>query len=331
MNLSAGADDDGRRLDRILRKALPDLPLAGIHRLLRKGRVLVDGKPAAAEDRVAAGSIITVPDGAAASPPAHRPPQRPEASIHATRSRVPPQGSPDVLREEADILFINKPAGLAVHGPGGLDGRVRDYLADKTRPSLSFRPGPLHRLDKPTSGIIAFSKTLEGARSFSALIREGRITKQYLAVVDGVVNGPATWEDLLIRDQGEQKTFLAGKRKTGAGKAGAAKPARTGIRPLAVYTGGLKKGSGEKAVSLILAEIKTGRTHQIRAQAAAHGFPLAGDKKYGGAYQAGGFLLHAWKLEIPAQGEGKEPLRVTAPLPEIFTQKIRELFPRILV
>jgi 23S rRNA pseudouridine955/2504/2580 synthase len=296
MTLTAGKDDGGRRLDRILRRALPDMPLSGIHRLLRRGRVLVDGKAGAPEDRIAAGSIITLPDS-----PGPRPGKRSISS--------PPL--PAILREDADLLFLNKPPGLAVHGPGSLDERVRAYLAGKIPPSLSFRPGPLHRLDKPTSGVIVFSKTLAGARSFSALIREGRVKKQYLALVEGAVKGPELWEDALVRDTAARKTFPAGER------AGTAKQARTRIRPLALSAG---TPPGGKAFSLILAEIETGRTHQIRAQAAARGFPLAGDKKYGGGPQAGGFLLHAWTLELPG-GDG-----VQAPPPERFMRRLEELF-----
>jgi 23S rRNA pseudouridine955/2504/2580 synthase len=313
MTLTTGKDDGNRRLDRILRKALPDIPLSGIHRLLRKGRVLVNGRPATGEDRVAGGSVITLPDSAAGMEPPPR------------RARKPPSPSLplNILREEADLLFLNKPSGLAVHGPGSLDDAVGVYLAETARPSLSFRPGPLHRLDKPTSGIIVFSKTLAGARFFSALLREGRIKKQYLAVVEGLVEEPAVWEDLLVRDRGAQKTFTAGMKEAEK----AAKPARTRIRPLAVGTGTSPAEGGERTFSLILAEIETGRTHQIRAQAAARGFPLAGDTKYGGRPQAGGFLLHAWKLDIPDPAGNRKPLRITAPLPDAFTRRIRELFP----
>jgi 23S rRNA pseudouridine955/2504/2580 synthase len=337
MTLTAGADDGGRRLDRILRRALPDVPLSGIHRLLRKGRVLVDGKPAAAEDRIAAGALISIPDSATAAAVASLgPQQRPQ------RSGTLPLPL-DILAEDPDLLFINKPAGLAVHGAESLDELVRAYLANKTGPSLSFRPGPLHRLDKPTSGLIVFSKTLVGARSFSALLRAGQIAKRYLALVEGRIPGPAVWEDLLIRDRGERKTYRAGEPAC----AGEAKRARTRIRPLAHGTGPAGRRGGAENFSLILAELETGRTHQIRAQAAAHGFPLAGDTKYGGAFQSGGFLLHAWTLDLPAgsgtedRGDGKDstasgaastedrgekPRRISAPLPEGFRRRIRELF-----
>jgi 23S rRNA pseudouridine955/2504/2580 synthase len=374
MTLTAGADDEGRRLDRVLRRALPDMPLSGIHRLLRKGRVLVNGKTAGAETRIAAGAIITIPGTAAAPLPASfnawgvaedLPPAASSRGARLERrggqnkivrgkkmpgKRPPLPASPfhpfsppfslNILREDADLLFINKPAGLAVHGTESLDEAVRAYLADKLGASLSFRPGPLHRLDKPTSGLIVFSKTLTGAQWFSGLLREGRIKKRYLALVEGCVPGPVVWEDFLIRDRAERKTFPVGgtgdtgpAEKAGTERAAAAKRARTGIRPLAYRGDGpaekVEKAGTERAAgcfSLILAELETGRTHQIRAQAAAHGFPLAGDKKYGGAFQPGGVLLHAWTLELPGTGGAEKPLRITAPLPERFRRRLEELF-----
>jgi 23S rRNA pseudouridine955/2504/2580 synthase len=311
ITLTAGRDDENRRLDRILRKALPDLPLSALHRLLRTGRVLVNGKAARGNDRVAEGAVITVPGlSRTAGTRASAPETSPEASGFQS-------GKLDILREEAGLLIINKPAGLAVHGQGSLDEMVRSYLAGTLPPSLSFKPGPLHRLDKPTSGVIVFSSDLEGARFFSAMLREGRVKKQYLAIADGALAKAETWEDSLVRDTDAKKTKTASPTALAARSgAGNAKEARTGITPLAVSTGGTH--------SLFLAEILTGRTHQIRAQAAARGHPLSGDKKYGGG--PGGFFLHAWKIEIPPRGS-TSPLCITAPLPLRFRRKIEELFP----
>jgi 23S rRNA pseudouridine955/2504/2580 synthase len=214
-----------------------------------------------------------------------------------------------ILREGEGLLFINKRAGLAVHGPGSLETLVRAYLAPKLPPSLAFRPGPLHRLDRPTSGVVTFGAALEGARRFSALIRERRVLKRYLALVDGRVPGPLTWEDGLYRDRERRKT-LASAEGGGEGKR-----ALTRVFPLGTR--------GE--YSLVLLEIDTGRTHQIRAQAALHGHPLAGDRKYGGSFLEGGLLLHALSLEFPGR-EG--PDRISAPLPGPFSLKAGELFGR---
>jgi 23S rRNA pseudouridine955/2504/2580 synthase len=307
--LIAGTDDEGRRLDRILRRALPDTPLSVIHRLLRKGRVTVDGVPGKAASRILAGSRIRVREDAAS--PGHGPVPPP---VDGTSSGL------YILREGNGLLFVNKPVGLAVHSPDLREGKVpspclddlvRAYLRDKLPPSLSFRPGPLHRLDQVSSGLIVFSTSLAGARAFSALMRERRLRKTYLALVDGRIETKELWEDALFRNTERRKTLAASGDQ--------AKPARTHVFPLAVHP----------EYSLIVLEIETGRTHQIRAQAAFHGHPLAGDRKYGGSFQPGGLLLHAFSLSFPAEAPELGALcgeTVSAPLPEAFLQRIREIF-----
>ena len=352
LTLTAADDDDGRRLDRILRKALRDLPLSAIHRLLRQGAVKVNGERAAPDRRVQAGETITIANGPEDISQSSQgyvekclTPRR-EGAKHAkkkrrknlsrgTRSYTEEQRFsdnniqiPEILYEGAGLLVLNKHAGIAVHGGGNdgapsLEDMVLSYLAPKLSPSLSFRPGPLHRLDKPSSGVIVFSTSLEGARIFSTLMRERKIKKFYLALVEGAVKKDEIWMNELVRDRKEKITFIAERE-------GDSKTALTRVTPIA----------SNSACSLILAEIETGRTHQIRAQAASHAHPLLGDKKYGGRRQNGGFLLHAWRLEIPAgfPAEAQEncpderrpgaqlPFIIEAPLPEKFIKKIRELF-----
>jgi 23S rRNA pseudouridine955/2504/2580 synthase len=328
--LRTALNDGGRRLDRVLRKALPELPLSLIHRLLREGKVLVEGRPEGGAFRVEPGQSIALPAGIC--PPDGGPAEP-----------GPPVREPDrglrIIYESADLLALNKGAGVEVHGGGeSLETLVRSYL--KPPPSLSFKPGPLHRLDKPTSGIVVFSASLEGARRFSALLREGRLRKEYLALVEGRVGGPGLWEDALVRVQA----------RTVAGAGG--KPARTRYRPLAWGEwrpgAGAAQPGGEAAqgagtarpgvYTLLALELETGRTHQIRAQAALHGHPLGGDAKYGGKalppdlYPArrgpGGppaFLLHAWKLFTPAE-EALLPPSLEAPLPPYFRALLTKLF-----
>jgi 23S rRNA pseudouridine955/2504/2580 synthase len=274
MELITGENDKGRRLDRILRKALADCPLPLIHRLLRQKKVLVNGKPGKADDRLECGVKITI--GLLTAP-----------SLENTQTRAlkvrqfPPL---EILWQDLGLIAVNKPAGLAVHGHDSLDDMVRSFLADKLPPSLSFKPGPLHRLDKPSSGIVIFSTSIEGARLFSSLMRDRKISKTYLAVVEGNVKREEIWQNDLFRDKEKKKTFVS------HGDSGGGKTAVTKVTPLAV----------DGDYTLIKAEIATGRTHQIRAQAAFHGYPLAGDKKYGGKKfgNGSGFFLHAWKLEF---------------------------------
>ncbi|MDR0597073.1 MAG: RluA family pseudouridine synthase [Treponema sp.] len=316
ITLTAAAGDEGRRLDRILRKALPDMPLSAIHSLLRKGRVLVDGVPEKGACRVRAGAAIQIPfDGGGTGVSG----EKRRALNGAPNSDLPEL---QILWEDADFLVLNKPAGLAVHGSvagstESLETLARAYLAPKLPPSLSFKPGPLHRLDKPTSGIIFFSKSLDGARSFSALLRERRVHKTYLALLEGALRGDETWEDVLVRDRELGKSF-ASRGGVPASGGDAPREALTRVCPLAA--------SGTGAVTLARLEIDTGRTHQIRVQAAAHGHPLAGDRKYGGAPQKGGFLLHARSLELPGQTLPGLPRRLDAPLPEYFRKRIEGLF-----
>jgi 23S rRNA pseudouridine955/2504/2580 synthase len=311
LTLTAAADDDGRRLDRVLRKALPDLPLSAIHSLLRKGRVLVNGEPEKGACRVRAGAAIQVRAAGVVS-------LQKQGALNSAPNLEP--RDLHILWEDANFLVLNKPAGLAVHGPDGntLETLVRSYLAPKLPPSLSFKPGPLHRLDKPTSGIIVFSKTLEGARSFSVLLRERRVRKTYLALLEGFLDRDETWEDALIRDRELGESFvLPGGFPVG----GAPREARTRVSPLA-----FSPAAGAAGGALARLEIDTGRTHQIRVQAAARGHPLAGDRKYGGAVQRGGFLLHAHTLELPDRVLPGLPRRLEAPLPERFRKRIEELF-----
>ena len=336
LSLTAALDDNGRRLDRILRKALRETALSAIHRLLRQGRVCVDGKTAGAGLRIQAGQIITVESDLPAKVTGPQP-----AEALPRGATTPHSGKlPEILFEGAGLLVLNKPAGLEVHGKGSLEDQVRSYLKPKIPPSLSFRPGPLHRLDKPSSGIIVYSTNLEGARFFSALIKERKIKKFYLALVQGIVENAEIWRDELIRDKSRQKTFTAdlgammveaGRPSDDSGPA-AGKDALTRVKPLA----------GNNNCTLILAEIETGRTHQIRVQAASRGHPLLGDRKYGakpfppdGTFRS--FLLHAWRLEFPTLKFSGEipaalnrtspplPNQIEAPLPGYFKSKIREL------
>ena len=289
MELKTGENDKGRRLDRVLRKALPEYPLPLLHRLLRQGLVLVDGKPSKAQTRVDCGAVITIPlkqaDGRHTKPK----PALPACALP----------SPDVIWQGPGLIAVNKPSGIAIHGPGSLDAAVGSFLADKLPPSLSFKPGPLHRLDKSSSGIVVFSTNIEGARMFSALMREQKVRKTYLALVEGTIDKDEAWKDELVRDTEKRKTLISQSRSASS------KTAVTFIKPLAANGG----------YCLIMAEIQTGRTHQIRAQAAARGRPLAGDRKYGGHGQ-GGFFLHAWKLEFLEYA-------IEAPLPEAFRERIR--------
>lgn len=298
-----GPDDEGRRLDRIMRKLLPQLPLSAIHRLLRQGLVLLGGKRAQASSRVHGGETLELRFPLSSLDQVGRQDRGPQKLPYP----IPGIPNPQILWEGSGLLIVNKPSGILVHGPNSLDSWVQWYLSSKEVLSPVFRSGPLHRLDRGTSGIIAFSTSLEGAQRFSDALRERRINKRYLAVLDGTIMGEEEWEDTLERD----KTLKMSHLGSATGKL-----ARTRLWPL---TNNSKR-------TLALVQIDTGRTHQIRAQASAHGYPLSGDRKYGTSSLAGGPFLHAYEMEFPARLLSEETMQLRAPVPQLFLREIESLF-----
>ncbi|MDR0444641.1 MAG: RluA family pseudouridine synthase [Treponema sp.] len=288
MELITGENDKGRRLDRILRKALPNHPLSLLHRLFRQGKILVNGKKAKAQDRLESGAVINIP--------------LPDEARSEKPKRPCTMPSLDIIWDGTGLLAVNKPCGLEIHGENSLDVMVGSFLAGKLPPSLSFKSGPLHRLDKATSGIVVFSTSIEGARLFTSLLRERKVRKTYLALLEGCLEKEEIWQDELVRDIERKITTVVQSPREDS------KSAYTKIKPV----------MENKNYTLAEIEIGTGRTHQIRAQAGAHGHPLCGDRKYGSG-SPGGFFLHAWKLEFLEY-------YIEAPLPAAFRERIRAVF-----
>ena len=307
--LRLGLNDDGRRLDRILRIALAELPLSTIHKAIRKGNIRVNGTRQSPEYRCRAGDVIeySLPKYLA-SPikPSAQPLDSLQVWVHSLDSSI-------ILLETENLLFINKPAGTLVHdGEDSLEAWVRGYLAGKLEASQAFSPGPLHRLDRNTSGMIAFSRSISGARVFSEALRNGSVRKVYLALLEGRIKARLTWNDLMTRDPSLHKSFIGGLNAA----PGDAKKALTEVTPIL----------STADFTLAAMNLETGRTHQIRAQASAHGHPLSGDLKYGGAPAPMPYYLHAWKLSFETQPFSDVPLDLIAPLPRCFLEKLQSTF-----
>ena len=229
-----------------------------------------------------------------------------------------------ILAETEDLLILNKPAGVLVHGShNSLEAKAQRHLGPRMPPSLSFVPGPLHRLDRNTSGVIVFSKSIIGAKSFTESMQAGKIRKTYLAILQGRMEGNYEWEDYVLRDEKSRKSTATPFHQDLSVKA-LPRTDRLGQKALtSVHT-----ILSNQAHSFVALRIKTGRTHQIRSQAAARGYPLAGDFKYGALRQQGNssdkrvnYFLHAWRLEI--QGV---PMEIKAPIPKNYLQIIKKIF-----
>ncbi|HKL87184.1 MAG TPA: RluA family pseudouridine synthase [Treponemataceae bacterium] len=284
-------NDAGRRLDRILRRMLPDIPLSKLYQLLRKGLIRVDGKRVSPESCVSEGSIISIAEVTDTET---------QKSTILTTKPVFSLLMPEILLETSDLLFVNKPSGIAVHGEGGLDTLVPQSLGAKE--SLSFRSGPLHRLDRDTTGIIAFSRSLDGARWFSQGMREHIFEKYYLGIIHGLLKKKTEWLD--YDDEDKKMITIAS--------------------PCAV-----SKSNEER--TLVLFKIITGRKHQIRKQSSKHGFPLWGDSLYGSISKDKKFFLHAWQLHFPDIRMPELPSHLVAPLPKEFLSVITLDFPEYVL
>ncbi|WNG39517.1 RluA family pseudouridine synthase [Archangium minus] len=257
-------------------------------RLVGVGAVYVAGRRSRdAGARLTAGQVVTVVlEEGGQSPLAAAP-----APVQALR----------VLHEDGDVIAVDKPAGMTAQPT---EGRVGDSLVDKVGEHLKRPAGLVHRLDRETSGVTVFGKTPQATTALAEEFREGRARKRYLAAV-GPVSLPSegTIDLPLSKDPSRPGRWRATRAANGI-------PAFTQYRVLHAGT------------DFCLVELlpQTGRTHQLRAHLTALGAPILGDKRYGGAAQAGGLsaprcLLHAQALELGHPRTG-QPVRFEAPVPE---------------
>jgi 23S rRNA pseudouridine955/2504/2580 synthase len=301
--LTAGPDDAGRRLDKVLRTVLKDRKLSEIYSALRKGQIRVNGGRARPEQRLAEGDRIALPPSFLGETGGRDSPdeEAPEAEDLGQIADI-------LVLATRDLLFINKPRGALSQGPQGLDARIRRLLAARSAASLSFVPGPLHRLDRNTTGLITFPRSAEGARVFTSLIRSRSVAKRYIALVDGRAASPGAWRDRMARDSTARTSSLAAEGEEALAE----------MWPLISREGR----------SLIAVELHSGLTHQIRVQASSRGLALSGDRKYGGADFPGGYILHALSLSFPEPPFPDLPAQVSAPLPDEAFARLATLFGR---
>ena len=265
MNFTITINEANQRIDKFLKRALKDAPLSFIYKMFRKKDVKVNGVKAKIDYILKENDIVEIYLKEDLLSKFHQ-----EAILRP----VKPDFS--IIYEDANILIIDKPRGLLIHGDNEeekritLQNMVLNYLSKKNEwdpKNLSgFIPSPAHRLDRNTSGIVVFGKTLPSLQVLQNLFRERtKIQKKYTLLVRGITNKSGEINLPLIKDS-KLKWVKVGRIEKGA------KPAKTTYVRLKSFTCGY---------SLVEAELLTGRTHQLRVHFANISHPIVGDSKYG--------------------------------------------------
>lgn len=297
-------EDAGQRIDNFLVRQLKGVPKSHIYRILRSGEVRINKGRVDASARLNNGDIIRIPPVRTAT--------REETAARA----VPPATFPVIYEDEA-LLVINKPAGVAVHGGSGVSFGVIEQLR-KAHPEWRYLE-LVHRLDRETSGLLMLAKKRSALVKLHALIRDNVPDKRYLAL--GLGHWPEHQRHVKLplykfsTPEGERRVCV---REDGIS-------AHTIFRVVNAYSD----------FTLMEAQLKTGRTHQIRVHMQASGHPIAGDEKYGdfpfnkelARHGLKRMFLHAYKLSLPHPLIADKKLELEAPLPPELNAFLESLKP----
>jgi 23S rRNA pseudouridine1911/1915/1917 synthase len=292
MRLSAAPADAGKRLDRFLRDAMPQVSRSRIQNWIRQRRVRVNGDEARASYALRSGDTIDVE------------PAPPAPAIPA------PEAIPlSVLYEDADVVAIDKPAGMVVHaGAGVSEGTLVNALLARYAALSSIggpvRPGIVHRLDRYTSGVLLVARNDAAHYALTRQFSSREVEKIYVALVHGAVKAESGRIDKPIARDPVRRTRMTTRLKHG-------RAAWTEYRVLRHFP----------RFTLLEARIGTGRTHQIRAHFSSIGHAVVGDTLYGapakppGLPPLGRYFLHAHRIRFRQPLTGEEII-VESPLPE---------------
>jgi len=280
------ADQAGKRTD-VLIASLSGASRTLVARSARRGGILVNGSPAKPSRPLEAGDVVEF--------------EIPRASeLVATPEAIPL----DLVYEDADVLVVDKPAGMVTHPAlGAVDGTlVNAVLAhvEAELPGDALRPGLIHRLDRDTSGLLVIAKNAQSLAALRSAMKRREVAREYLGIVRGVPeHGRGVIEGAIGRDSRNRLRFTI---------AAEGKPAITHYEVREAFP---------KHAELIF-RLETGRTHQIRVHLAASGHPILNDPVYGrreARFELPGQALHAWRLAFTHPRNGQRMQFEAAPPP----------------
>jgi 23S rRNA pseudouridine955/2504/2580 synthase len=267
-NVAVTSDESGMRVDRFLEARFPGLSFSHIQRVIRKGEVRVNGKRTQPKNRLEAGQSVRIPPLRLDQPKPPIPGSEADGKTRAFLQSI-------TLHEDADVLVLNKPMGLAVQGGSGTTRHV-DGMLELLRDAHGQRPRLVHRLDKDTAGCLLIAKTRFAAAALAKTLRSRSARKIYWALVAGV---PKV-------QQGRISTYLVKEEREEESVMRIARHGEKGASHAVTYYAVVE--SAGPLLSWISLKPVTGRTHQLRAHMAHIGHPIVGDPKY--------FSLENWEL-----------------------------------
>ena len=308
IEFTAESDHAGERLDRFLTAQIPDFSRSQIQRLIENGHVTHSRhKKVKPNCDIREGDVIGV--------------ELPEAQPPTAQAEDLPL---EILFNDADVVVVNKPAGMVVHPAAGnpsgtLVNALLHHVKDLSGIGGEVRPGIVHRLDKGTSGVMVIAKNDDAHKELARQFHDREVEKEYVALTWGLVQQRKRINAAIGRDPKNRV-----KMSTRAGRARHAVTRVTWSRDL-------------KGVTLVRVAIATGRTHQIRVHLSAIGHPIVGDALYGGVHRRVPHplravtkltrpFLHAERL-VFTHPRTQERLEFTAPLPADLEAVVAELVP----
>ncbi len=292
LELTAGPDETGGRLDGVLGARREVGSRAAAQRLIEAGRVTVDGRRRQKGHRLAAGEQVAV--------------ELEEVPAEASATELP-TAPHAVVFEDDHLIVVDKPAGVVVHpGHGRKHGTLAQALADRTAGGAPERAGIVHRIDRDTSGLLVVAKSERAHAALSAALLRRAVRREYLALVEGIPDArTATIDAPVGRDRADRTLVSTATDRP--------RSARTHFEVREAL-----------ALSALLeVSLETGRTHQIRTHLAAIGYPVCGDARYGGSASGrrlglGRQFLHAARLALE-HPVTEERLAFGSPLPADLT------------